>query len=215
MRCRWDNQNPIAPQNLTMSSHNNHPKLVWQKNPEQDVDYYRIYRKKGTGNWTLHTTVSASLPPEYVDNEETVCTAVPPAQCENEILAKYYITAVDLTSKVSAPSNEVEAIIIGEPPSKIGINNPTGIAYNYELSQNYPNPFNPVTTISYQIKEQGLVQLKVYNLLGQEIVTLVNEEQPSGIYEALFDASNLTSGVYIYSLRVNDFVQNNKMTLLK
>ena len=89
------------------------------------------------------------------------------------------------------------------------------IVYEYGLSQNYPNPFNPVTTVSYQIKEQGLVQLKVYNLLGQEIVTLVNEEQPSGIYEALFDASNLPSGVYIYSLRVNGFVQNNKMTLLK
>ncbi|WP_337866569.1 hypothetical protein [Ignavibacterium sp.] len=55
----------------------------------------------------------------------------------------------------------------------------------------------------------------MYNLLGQEIITLVNEEQPSGIYEALFDASNLPSGIYIYSLRVNDFVQNNKMTLLK
>lgn len=86
---------------------------------------------------------------------------------------------------------------------------------SYSLEQNHPNPFNPVTTISYQIKEQGLVQLKVYNLLGQEIVTLVNEYQPAGIYEALFDASNLPSGVYIYSIRVNDFVQNNKMTLLK
>ncbi|MCZ7616654.1 MAG: T9SS type A sorting domain-containing protein [Ignavibacteriaceae bacterium] len=57
--------------------------------------------------------------------------------------------------------------------------------------------------------------MKVYNLLGQEIVTLVNEIQSSGRYESLFDASNLPSGVYIYSLRVNDFVQNNKMTLLK
>ncbi|AFH50031.1 5'-Nucleotidase domain protein [Ignavibacterium album JCM 16511] len=91
----------------------------------------------------------------------------------------------------------------------------TSIIYEYRLKQNYPNPFNPVTTINYQIKEQGLVQLKVYNLLGQEIITLVNEEQPSGMYETLFDASNLPSGVYIYSLKVNDFVQNNKMTLLK
>lgn len=74
---------------------------------------------------------------------------------------------------------------------------------------------NPIITISYQIKEQGLVQLKVYNLLGQEIVTLVNEEKPSGKYEALFDASNLSSGVYIYTLRVNGFVQNKKMSFLK
>lgn len=91
----------------------------------------------------------------------------------------------------------------------------TNIVYEYGLSQNYPNPFNPVTTISYRIKEQGLVHLKVYNSLGQEIVTLVNEVQSPGNYESLFDASNLPSGVYIYSLRVNGFVQNNKMTFLK
>ena len=88
---------------------------------------------------------------------------------------------------------------------------PTG----YALEQNFPNPFNPATTILYQIKEQGLVELKVYNLLGQEIVTLVNEIKPVGYYSFNFDASNLPSGVYIYSLQVNDFVQSHKMTLLK
>ena len=215
LRYKWDNQNPIPPQNLTMTSHNNHPKLVWQKNPEQDVDYYRIYRKKGAGNWTLHATVSASLPPEYVDNEETVCNPPQGGHCMNETTAKYYITAVDLTSKVSAPSNEVEAIIIGEPPSKIGVNNPTGIAYNYELSQNYPNPFNPTTSINYQIKEKGFVSLKVFDMLGREVADLVNEIQDEGQYSVVFNASNLPSGVYVYSLKVNDFVQNQKMTLLK
>jgi hypothetical protein len=150
-----------------------------------------------------------------VDNEETVCTAVPPAQCENEILAKYYITAVDLTSKVSAPSNEVEARLIGSPPQKAGVNNPTDIVYNYELSQNYPNPFNPVTSINYQIKEKGFVSLKVFDMLGKEVANLVSETQDEGHYSVVFNASSLPSGVYIYSLRVNDFVQNNKMTLLK
>jgi hypothetical protein len=89
------------------------------------------------------------------------------------------------------------------------------IVYEYGLSQNYPNPFNPVTTISYQIKEQGLVQLKIFNLLGQEVATLVSEVKPEGKYSVIFDANNLPSGVYIYSLRVNAFVQNNKMTFLK
>ncbi len=87
--------------------------------------------------------------------------------------------------------------------------------YEYGLSQNYSNPFNPVTTISYQIKEQGLVQLIVYDLLGSEVATLVNQIKPEGEYSVNFDASNLPSGVYIYSLRANDFVQNSKMTLLK
>jgi len=85
----------------------------------------------------------------------------------------------------------------------------------YSLNQNYPNPFNPITTISYQIKEKGFVLLKVFNLLGQEIAELVNEIKNEGSYSVNFDASNLPSGVYIYSMRVNDFVQNSKMTLLK
>lgn len=100
--------------------------------------------------------------------------------------------------------------------------NGSQVVTDFNLYQNYPNPFNPVTTISYQIKEQRFVQMKVHNLLGQEIATLVNEYQPAGKYEVLFDASakginsdNLSSGVYIYSLRVNEFVQNKKMTLLK
>lgn len=163
----------------------------------------------------LHTTVSASLPTEYVDNEETVCNPPPGAHCANETVAKYYITAVDLTSKVSAPSNEVQAIIIGEPPSKIGVGNSPEIVYNYELSQNYPNPFNPTTSINYQIKEKGFVSLKIFDMLGKEVANLVSETQDEGQYSVIFDASNLPSGVYIYSLRVNDFVQNNKMTLLK
>ncbi len=215
LRYRWDNQNPIAPQNLTMTSYNNHPKLVWQKNPEQDVDYYRIYRKIGSLPYTLHTTVSASLPTEYVDNEETVCNPSPGVYCQSGTVAKYYITAVDLTSKVSSPSNEVEAIVQGEDPYKIFVNNPTEVVDNYELSQNYPNPFNPTTTILYKIKEAGFVTLKVYDVLGNEVASLVNETKVKGSYSVTFDASNLPSGIYIYSLRVKDFVQIRKMTLLR
>ncbi len=94
-------------------------------------------------------------------------------------------------------------------------NNIISSPIEFTLSQNYPNPFNPSTTISYQIKEQGLVQLKVFNLLGQEVATLVNEMKSEGSYSITFDANELSSGVYIYSISVNDFVQNRKMTLLK
>ncbi len=119
----------------------------------------------------------------------------------------------------------VNGILYGDTAITVSVEDEPFTEFNFKLHQNYFNPFNPVTTISYQIKEQGLVQLKVYNLLGQEIVTLVNEEKPAGMYSVLFsaeggsasggDASNLPSGIYIYSLRVNDFIQNNKMTLLK
>ncbi len=86
---------------------------------------------------------------------------------------------------------------------------------SYILYQNYPNPFNSVTNIIYQLSKSGLVQLKVFDLLGSEVAILVNEVKSVGSYEVSFDSSNLSSGVYIYSLRVNNFVQNNKMTLLK
>jgi len=86
---------------------------------------------------------------------------------------------------------------------------------DYVLHQNYPNPFNPTTSIMYQLKDEGFVQLKVFNSLGQEIATLVNEKQNAGKYEIKFDASRLPNGIYFYSIRVNDFVQTKKMTLLK
>lgn len=86
---------------------------------------------------------------------------------------------------------------------------------NVKLNQNYPNPFNPTTTISYQLPQTSFVQLKVYDILGEEITTLVKEIKPEGIFSINFDASSLPSGVYIYSLHSNGFVQNRKMTLIK
>jgi len=85
----------------------------------------------------------------------------------------------------------------------------------YELEQNYPNPFNPSTTIRFTVPEAGLVTLKVYNLLGQEVITLLNEEQTSGVYEVTFDAAQLPSGIYFYSINAGDFVATKKMILLK
>ncbi len=82
------------------------------------------------------------------------------------------------------------------------------------LFQNYPNPFNPNTTISYSLPKATKVELKVYNLLGQEIATLANEEKSPGNYEVNFNAANLSSGVYIYKLQAEEFVQTRKMLLL-
>ena len=84
-----------------------------------------------------------------------------------------------------------------------------------ELYQNYPNPFNPSTTIRYDIKEKGYVTLIIYDLLGRELATLVNGNKEEGRYTANFNASSLPSGVYIYTLRVNDFTSSKKMTILK
>ena len=86
---------------------------------------------------------------------------------------------------------------------------------DYKLMQNYPNPFNPTTIIKYSIKEEGNVELIVYDVLGKVVEKVVDERKTAGNYSVQFDASNLSSGIYFYSLRVNDFVATKKMLLLK
>ena len=85
----------------------------------------------------------------------------------------------------------------------------------FHLSQNYPNPFNPVTKIEYQIPSFSHVTLKLYDVLGREIATIVDEEKPFGIYEITFFAGNLPSGAYFYQLKAGSFVETKKMILLK
>ncbi|MHB9011268.1 MAG: T9SS type A sorting domain-containing protein [Ignavibacteriaceae bacterium] len=113
----------------------------------------------------------------------------------------------------------IMAHILSEDTSTINItsvkleNNQTPT--NFTLSQNYPNPFNPSTEIKYSIPQSGLVTLKVYNLLGQEVATLVNQEQRSGNYLVNFDALKLASGVYMYRMQSGNFSLTKKMVLVK
>ncbi len=90
-----------------------------------------------------------------------------------------------------------------------------GSPKNFTLSQNYPNPFNPSTTISYSLPQSGFVKLNVYDALGREIATLVNEKQQSGNYSVQFNAENLSSGVYFYKLSAGNFIAVKKMMILK
>ncbi len=86
---------------------------------------------------------------------------------------------------------------------------------NFSLEQNYPNPFNPSTTISYTIPESGLVTLKVYDVLGREVETLVNEQNEAGNHSVDFNASNMNSGVYFYTIKSGNFTETKKLVLLK
>ena len=85
----------------------------------------------------------------------------------------------------------------------------------FELSQNYPNPFNPSTTIKYSVANAGFVTIKLYNIVGEEVATLVNEEEPAGYYQIKFNASNLASGIYFYTLTAGNFRETKKLVLLK
>jgi hypothetical protein len=86
---------------------------------------------------------------------------------------------------------------------------------DFYISQNYPNPFNPITKIKYSIPQPSFVVLKVYDILGNEIETLVSEEKLLGVYEVEFNASNLSSGIYFYQLKAGDFISTKKLVLLK
>ena len=107
-------------------------------------------------------------------------------------------------------------------PSQLALWRPTAVQTThkpvpetFELSQNYPNPFNPTTRISFTIPATAMVQLKVYNVLGQEVATLVNETMTNGSHTVTFDASKLASGVYLYKITAGNFVSTKKMVLLK
>ncbi|MCL6100535.1 MAG: T9SS type A sorting domain-containing protein [Bacteroidetes bacterium] len=102
------------------------------------------------------------------------------------------------------------------------INTSTSKAYNdkfipatFILMQNYPNPFNPSTSISYEVPRSSFVTLEVYDVLGRKMSTLVQEEKATGKYSIRFNADGLASGIYFYTLRADDFIQTNKMTLIK
>lgn len=91
----------------------------------------------------------------------------------------------------------------------------SNIVYEFNLFQNYPNPLNPSTTISYQLPKKSFVNLSIYNLLGQKITELVNKEVQSGHYSVIWDASNLSSGIYVYKLTAGGFTAIKKCILLK
>ncbi|PIX00121.1 MAG: hypothetical protein COZ80_01840 [Ignavibacteria bacterium CG_4_8_14_3_um_filter_37_9] len=87
--------------------------------------------------------------------------------------------------------------------------------FSFSLDQNYPNPFNPVTSIKYQLQKNGTVTLKIFDILGNEVKTLVSGFKEKGEYTVQFDASLLPSGMYVYQLRADEYTSTKKMLLLK
>ncbi len=199
---------PTYPKNVALSaSSSNHPLIYWTANGEPDITYYKIYKKvtEEFGWFLLATTTSNS----YQDFSETYNF-----NGDGTHPVWYRVCAYDSQNKESTPSVEIQTTVNGAFLDKSNINN-FDLNFEYSLAQNYPNPFNPVTNINYNLKQRGHVSLFVYDVLGKEVANLVNNTQESGEHSISFDAKNLPSGIYIYSLRVNDFTQSKKMILLK
>lgn len=154
----------------------------------------------------------------YADKEENIIkisSAVYPVTISwnagDQLNAKIYIGGKEVVVENSG------SVIVDNPDVKVVLkmNAEKLIPKEFGLAQNYPNPFNPVTMISYQLPKDEFVELRVYNLLGQEVRTLINEVQEAGYYEISFDASALPSGVYFYKITAGSFTSVKKMLLMK
>ena len=144
------------------------------------------------------------VPVDYIDSTEIPDTAL------------IYISYLDTADGCGRLEAELSLMILslgGFVDIKEITNTQTPASY--ELMQNYPNPFNPSTKIEYSIPEESFVELKIYNLIGQEVATLVNQNQNAGTYRADFNAEGMQSGIYIAKLNANGFTRSVKMTLLK
>ncbi len=193
---------PVELVSFTASTNGNNVNLYWSTATEINNSGFSIERKQ----------VFSQQP--TVDNEEWIELAFVNGNGTTTETKSYSFVDNNLTSGkylyrlkqidfdgTFEYSNDVEAII--NVPDK------------FELSQNYPNPFNPSTKIKYQIATSNPVNLKIYDVLGNEVATLVNEVQPAGNYEVTFDASLLSSGTYFYKLQAGSLVETKKMLLLK
>jgi hypothetical protein len=109
-----------------------------------------------------------------------------------------------------------DSLVFRSVQSTVGVGRiAQGIPHAFKLEQNYPNPFNPSTTIRYQVPTQSHVTLKVFDVLGREVATLVNEAKEPGTYTVQWDAAGVSSGVYFYRLKAGDFVQTRRMMVMR
>ena len=140
---------------------------------------------------------------------------------EIEILVAYEVgrgtSALNSVTVAKGISDEIQSLYENnfDYPYVLGVNDFQNDKLDFSLSQNYPNPFNPATRIGYTIPKDGFVTMEVFNVLGQKVSTLVNKFQQANQYEVNFNGSSLASGIYIYRMRVNNFISTKKMILIK
>jgi hypothetical protein len=189
---------PAAPQNLAVQRGNAQVTLSWNKNSEGDFVRYRIYG----GTSASPTTKLDSTTGGILDTTKLVTGLT------NETKYYFRVTAVNVYGMESPYSNEVNAT-----PSPNAVESEGGtLPTVFSLSQNFPNPFNPSTTIRFGLPEVSDVSLKIYDMLGREVETIVNTRLSAGYYNFDWNASRYSSGVYIYRLNaasVNGTVQKN------
>ncbi len=172
-------------------------RLTWQTSTETNNSGFFVQRKVG-GIWENlnfvqgYGTTSDSHSYDYIDNLSDL-----------NYRGKIYYRLKQVDYDGSANYSSTESVIFEPKPN------------DFALDQNYPNPFNPSTSIKYSLPEGARVKLTIYDLLGNEVETLVDEFKPAGTYSVKFNGSELTSGIYIYRMQAGDFVSTKRMALIK
>jgi hypothetical protein len=186
-----DNLSPAPPTGLQVVQESFGNRLRWKPNAERDLRSYAVFRSD------THPSPAPALLGTTTDTTFADTTAGS---------FYYYVSAVDIHDNASPFAVDSTMLVsAGLEP----------VPHSFALHQNYPNPFNPVTKIRFTIVDRRLTIVSVYDLLGREVATLVNEVKEPGTYEVAFDASGLASGVYLYRLQSGDFTQIRRMTVLK
>lgn len=194
-----DNLAPAAPANVSGLERLNSIFLKWDASLDKDFNYFTIYRSTTSGFDPKSVEPLAQLTENsYQDSDVAIGTTY-----------YYRVSAFDFSGNESAYSSEFSLLVTsvegsgGELPKE------------YALHQNYPNPFNPTTVINFDLKESGHTVVKVYNMLGEEVMTLVDGHLEAGPHRVMVSASDLNSGIYFYKIRVNGFTAVKKMIVMK
>jgi len=189
---------PVELTSFTANVRENKVMLEWETATEVNNYGFEIERQvsssKAAGNWEMIKFVeghgNSNSPKQYSFTDKNLIGGS---------LFKYRLKQIDNDGTYEY-SDEIEVELI---------------PVEFALYQNYPNPFNPSTKIRYQLPQESKVIIKIYDILGSEVITLLNEKKEPGVYEVEFNAAHLSSGTYIYRIIAGSFVETKKMVLLK
>jgi hypothetical protein len=188
---------PLPPAGLSWAAASQSLLLHWRRNAEMDLRGYNAYRRNRGELQFVKINAQPILDTTYVDARIAIDDS-------------YFVTALDLTNNESAPSDTITI----PPVIGVEIESPNQ-PFSFTLHSAYPNPFNPSTQIKYEIGARGEVELKIFDVIGREVTTLVNEVKSSGVYSAVWSAGAVSSGVYIVRLQAGAFVETKKCLVLR
>ncbi|HUI29839.1 MAG TPA: CARDB domain-containing protein [Candidatus Acidoferrales bacterium] len=198
---------PPVPQGLNAEIDSSGPgrvKLKWTADSIRDLAGYKIYYSTDSTNLLAGTAAAQGSSPIYTSNIDSFVIS----QLVSEANYWFALSAYDFSANESSRSQSVKVFTITSVHQNL-------LPRTFAISQNYPNPFNPTTIINYQLPSISHVLLKVYDVLGREVATLVDEVKAPGKYEVGFNGSRLASGVYFYRIVAGNYISTKKMLIVK